>query len=129
VIPPTHDNRTGQWLSGSQSRTLTWLRFTFPEVILPFEIESASLTLRISAPSRLVEIVGWSGEREVTLASHRSPMGVVTVEIDKADVLNLDDRDGLLLGIVVNAMEGPSTGAAWQITGLELDAAGRTLER
>jgi len=69
--------------------------------VLPVELDRATVTLRINAPSRKVELFGFAGQRVVSLATRRSPVGTLRLDVDRADVLKLDDRGGFLFGISV----------------------------
>ncbi|MHC4398202.1 MAG: hypothetical protein ACYTG0_00825 [Planctomycetota bacterium] len=132
-----YNYRTHEWIELRTSSQVC-LRFQIPAVVRPIRLERATLTIRISAPSRELRIVGWASGQEVSLATRNGPLGAVRVDVDRADVLQLDDGGGLLLGVFVGGQQQASlptdfawtaAGDAWRIDALELEVAGRTLPR
>ena len=121
-ISSAYSNTRREWLElrvPSQIR----LRFQVPGEVLPIELDRAVLTLRINAPSRDFELFGFSDGRPVTLATRTSPVGTLPpFEIDRADLLELDERGGLLLRINVGGET--TTKTAWRIEQVQLKATG-----
>jgi len=117
----------------------SYLRFQFPAEVLPMELDRATLTLTINAPSRTLEVSGFAGGRPVRLATRNSPVGTFKFDVTRPDVLQLDDRGGLLLGISVGAdrsvvsesskADASIARSAWKIEAVELEAAGQVLAR
>jgi hypothetical protein len=134
-ISSAYSNATHEWFELRAASTAC-LRFQVPEVVLPLEVNRATFTVEINAPSRKVDLIAWDGQREVPLASRTSPMGTLRAEIDRADVLQPDDRGGLRLGIVVGENQAappgpglaPPSGSAWRIHTVRLELTGRTSE-
>ena len=135
-ISSSYSNVQREWLE-RRAPSETCLRFQIPKEVLPVELDRAALTIEIKALSYRLEIVGWSAGQLVPLASRNGPVGTVRFEIDRAEVLELDDRGGLLLGINVggrpsSAPSGSSplmASPAWKIEAVRLEVAGRTLRR
>jgi hypothetical protein len=130
-----YDSRYDTWMVNHTSGTDTRLRFVVPDQVRPCRLESASLTMKLNIPSRSLKILGFVDEEPVELKTWSNPSGVVRLEIDRSDVLDLDDQGGLPLGIVVSETAGRSgTSAAdrgrydtWTIEYVRLDVAGETL--
>jgi hypothetical protein len=93
---------TGKWLEQPNRPNETQLRCVPPPVLLPCELTRATVLIKINAPSRTLEIKGWDGDRFVTLQQRENPNGLLRFEIDRADVLRLDEGGGWLLAIAVS---------------------------
>ena len=59
------------------------------------------MTLNIHSPSRLVKIVAFANGEATTLRLFESPSGTKQIVIQDASVLQLDDRGGFPIGILV----------------------------
>jgi hypothetical protein len=113
-----------------------YLRFQIPREVLPIALERASLTIRINAPSRKLEVLAFRGDQPVAVATRSSPVvGSFEFDVTESDLLGLDERGGLLLGIGIDREAGADretafvapAGSAWQIEAVELEVAGTTL--
>jgi hypothetical protein len=165
VIPPTfirqtsagnrtgassvYNPRTGLWLQEATLPTQSYFRFVLPRQVVPCEVRSVEITLKIHAPSRTVELHGSKGDQQVVVETLESPSGVLTFTIDDAELLELDEAGGLRFGVTVSATKAQSVGTAsrepppdaaggkkpedsfdnstWQIDYLRLEVAGETL--
>ena len=112
-----------------------FLRFQIPPQVLPIALARASLRVRVRAPSRKLDLLGFRGRLPVLLATRNSSVGRFDFEVTADDVLKLDDRGGLLLGIGIDresATVGRGTlspaGSPWKIEAVELEVAGTTLD-
>ena len=95
-----YNRRTGQWVKGLTVASETPLRFQLPAQVLPCELSSATLTIRINAPSRELQLKSYAGSDGKLLRIFRSPTGVIPIELKAAD-LRLDESGGVTLGIAV----------------------------
>jgi hypothetical protein len=111
------------------------LRFQIPQQVLPIALKRASLTVRINAPSRKMEVLAFRDDQPVTVATQTSPLGSLEFDVAESTLLELDERGGLLLGIGIDREAGADrqaavvrpTGSAWRIEAVELEVAGTTL--
>jgi hypothetical protein len=140
-LSAAYGNGLREWIEMRVPSTVC-LRFQVPPEVLPIRLDRARLTVRIHAPSREVEALGFAGpfdeadRRPVSVKSWDAPIGTVRVEITDAALLQLDDGGGLLLAIDVGA--DPSAGAdadlvaapgaEWKVQSVELEVRGETLE-
>ena len=130
-----YSNATHEWIEARTSSE-TYLRFELPRQVLPIRLDRARLVVRINAPSRTVQLLGYGSQRWVSLATWNSPVGGFPLEITDPELLELDDQGGFLLGITVapdrssEAVTGLVTrlGSAWKIEAVELEVTGETLE-
>ncbi len=134
-ISAVYNYRKREWLEFRQP-SQACLRFQIPGPLLPMEVHRARLTVRINAPSRKVELFGVAGGKPVTLARRNSPVGTWRVDVDRTEVLQLDDGGGLLLGMEVGEDQSPllgsdlliGAGSAWKVESVRLELAGQTLD-
>ncbi len=130
--PPTSfSNLTRQWVS-IRSGATDHLRFQLPESVLPLQIERATLSVNIRAPSRSLNILAFDGERPATVFSRSRPIGSFSAVVDRPELLQLDAAGGLTLAIQVSANEAaPGEAelgeAPWQMEGLQLEVVGTVL--
>jgi hypothetical protein len=127
-------NSVREWLELRIPSTVC-LRFQIPREVLPIALKRASLTVRVNAPSRKMDVLGFRGHQPVTVATRTGPVGSFNFHVTESELLELDERGGLLLGIGIDreAAAGRerepvfATGSAWKIEAVELDVAGTTL--
>lgn len=127
-------NIEGKWLGPLPRASRVMLRFQCPEELLPLRPAKARMSVTLNAPSRKVKILGLDGARVVSLAEFQSPVGQIEVEVDRANVLSLDPRGGLRLGIDIGSIEGRKKTAniartGWKIDEVRVDLTAETLER
>ena len=131
-VTTAYDRHSGLWRkSGSGKQAL--LRFQLPEVVLPMEIESATMTVDISAASRIVNVSMGRSEGLHPVARWESPLGTLPVEVDDPQALQLDDAGGLHVLIDVGQVtfkEGDEVNITreqenWLIHSLQLELTGR----
>lgn len=129
-VSQAFSNVDGKWLGPLSAPTQTMLRFQCPESLLPMVCRSAKLTVSVQAPLRAVSVIGIEQGKVVELAHWESPIGTKQVLIDRREVLNLDRRGGLSLGIRVGDVP-PETGSeitsrAWKIDEVQLELTAET---
>ena len=124
---PLFDARTGQWVRSS-AVSKTWLRFQIPEEVLPIDVQRARLTMGITAPDRVVQILRESDGQVESLSSDSNPIGRITVVIEPPAIPVLDENGALRLGIAVSTNSDSNTGkkkSSWKIDWLQLEIAGQ----
>ncbi|MFH1920342.1 MAG: hypothetical protein ABIP48_10720 [Planctomycetota bacterium] len=131
-----YSNATREWIE-LRIPTTTYLRFEIPEQVLPIALDRLALSLRINAPSRTFALGGFAGEESIELATRNGPVGTFRFDVARSDVLELDEKGGLLLAIHVGVDRSvpPSSGqavdlmthSAWKIDAVELEVAGEPL--
>jgi hypothetical protein len=98
-----YSTRLGRWEEIGGGEAHTWLRFQLPQVVLPIRVDGADLDIEVRAPARKFQVEAFVNDQLVILKEQQSPVGTVRVNINSQNVLNLDDRGGLLLGVAVSA--------------------------
>ena len=129
-----YNNQHGEWLE-CRTPSRVWLRFQVPQSVLPLAVEEATLTVRIEAPEREVELQAVAEGQARTLVRRESPMESIQVEVDEPGLLRLDADGGLILGIVVGQQktEGPvltvdgKGSLPWRIEHVALELVGTVL--
>jgi len=126
------------------------LRFQIPSSVLPLRVDRARLFAKVDAPGRRFIVYGLTGgttsrshdpekgpERsgggekiahQVELLNVQNPIDPIDLEIQRADVLRLDEFGGLNLAIAVSdaEMAGGESPEKWTIQSLELEIVGKT---
>jgi hypothetical protein len=93
-----YDIRTRKWVERT-GPVAAWLAFMLPEDLLPLDIKSARLTIKVLGPIGHVEISAMENGRLHALKTWESPVGTLTHEITDPAALKLDSRGRLLLRI------------------------------
>jgi hypothetical protein len=109
------------------------IRFQLPREALPFRVERAKFTARISAPFRRITVTGMGEPARVELHHVDSPLDPVRVEITDERCLSLDGDGGLHVNFAVSApLSGSSAGKTsagpnekWILGDVELEVVGR----
>jgi hypothetical protein len=111
------------------------LRFQLPPEVLPFQVERARLTAKVSALARRVVVAGHAENSSVELFQAESPLTPFQVELIDARLLRLDPRGGLHLTLnVSDPVQGGERKPGethrqpepWTIEYVELEVVGRT---
>jgi hypothetical protein len=107
-----------------------WLRFQIPESVLPIELERAVVSLTIRAPSRSVEILGVADGQPVVVTELTHPIGTYRSILDRQDLLQLDNRGGLVIAVRVGKEESADpldlmAQASWKIESVGMDIVGK----
>ncbi len=129
-----YDVTRHEWIKSNLARQ-TMLRFQIPRGVLPIQLDRAVLTVSINAPSRTVDVIARRGTEIVPLETFDSPIGILRVETDQAELLTPDTTGGLLFGIGVSESHGeqkdPARGAVeafdWVVQSLQLELMGEAL--
>lgn len=87
-----------QWQDRS-APGLTWLSFQIPRELLPVIPKQARIHIKVSGPIGRVEILGLKKGDEVLLHSIQNPVGSVSIDLNDADALTVDDDGRLILGL------------------------------
>ncbi len=96
--------RTAQWIEMSKPSEAE-LRCDLPRVLLPCELTRANVTIKLSAPSRTLQVKAFIDGEFVTVFEKRDPSGLLRFSIDDAKALQLDDQGGLILSLAISASE------------------------
>ncbi len=94
--------RTGRWLDQMNRPVTEQLDFMVPLELLPCRLKRAELAVKLKAPSRTLEILGFVDGQYVSLYRKANPRGLLKIEIERADVLQLDASGGLRLAIAIS---------------------------
>ena len=128
-----YSNRNGEWIENRRA-SRSHFRFQLPPEVLPIKLDRAELTMHIDASGREVSVNGVLGERVTPIETHTGPVGRITVNIDQAEELELDETGGLTIGIYVGDHAEHSSevdddrSSRWQFNGLQLEVSGVTLQ-
>jgi hypothetical protein len=124
----TADGRPLRPATESRSPTDLRLRFQIPASVRPLVVESARLTVRLSAPSREVVVGAFAGGDAVPVRRLTSPLGIEQVEIDDPRLLRPDEQGALYLSVVVGELQGNAEQDLWRLESVGLEIRGRTSE-
>jgi hypothetical protein len=112
------------------------LRFELPRSALPLQVERATLTVRVRAPSRRVSVQGYDAEKTIALKEADSPIDPIRVDVTDPRFLQPDSEGCLYLGVEIggrlgaNAAEEDARNAEldelWRIESIGLEVVGRT---
>lgn len=145
---------TGKWMENLTRASSIVLDCQLPESLLPCDLSSVNLDLKISAPSRTLTMECLDSEGNYReLFRQANPKGAVELVVDDPKLLGINDRGGWRLKIAVSKAEGekaskayspaleeqrtnrrptvrrttdPSQQVAWQIDFLRVSATGTT---
>lgn len=125
-----HDE-TGEWVEYTGDIE-TWQRFELPPEVVPLKLNQVELSLEASGAMEKLELIGWNGMRTESLRVWKQPVGTLRATIDRPDVLKVDDRGGLLLGLRVTGSPAPVDPNAgelrqyWMVKSLRIEVSGQT---
>jgi hypothetical protein len=103
----------------------TWLRVQLPEAVLPAEIRRLNVRLQMHAASRRLEVAVVRDGKAHIIYGRDNPSGTMSIDIEGADRLPLDESGGLLFGLIVSdAFSDARRDAEWQVQSLQLTAYG-----
>jgi hypothetical protein len=131
------DNRHRAWLEKCWP-TFTWLRFQIPKVLLPVQIQSGRMVLRVTGPVGKLEIAGARQKQTVPLKTWIDPVGTLTWEFTQNELTELLADGGLLLRVAGGDPDRPELTNGdlkhgdktnfWQIESLTLDLRAKTVD-
>jgi hypothetical protein len=102
-----YDVRTEKWAEKSGAAT-SWLAFTVPGHLLPLDVKSARVTIKVLGPLGRLELSAWGGERLHSLKVWETPVGTLTHDISDPQALKLDPRGRLLIRVDVGRPKNSS---------------------
>lgn len=105
----TFSERTGAWLESSTQAAKVSLRFSLPECVLPFHVDSIELRLDINAPQRSVKLSNTISGQPKLLDTLSSP-SVPWVKRFNRDDLNIDEQGNFFVVLEVSDRVGLATG-------------------
>ena len=126
--PVAYSNVMRTWVE-SKLRVTELLRFQLPREVLPMQVRRATIKLACRAPSRSLEVLAFAGDEPETVLRLSHPMGAYSCEVDRPELLQLDDTGGLRLAIRVGQDESarprdPTDTVTWKIDSLQVEIAG-----
>lgn len=80
------DSRRGEWVRGLTSSTETVLLFELPPAVLPCTLDRGRLSIKINAPSRVLEISAVRGGSQATIQRVEEPTGLYEVDLGPAEL-------------------------------------------
>ncbi|MBA3485010.1 MAG: hypothetical protein H0T51_24705 [Pirellulales bacterium] len=133
-VTSAYSNASRAWVDALVAATQITLRFQAPPTLLPLSIKRVTLHVEIAAPSRTVAIAGWNARQLLTVKTVDSPVGGrLQAAITDPQMLQLDDRGGLLLNINVGPHPREATAAlaevGWNVKRVWLDVDEAVIER
>ncbi len=99
-------NREKRWINALNTASTTTLRFKLPREVLPLKLKQARLKIVIDAPGRTFSITAGRDAAQVPLATRKSPIGTVQLDIDQSNSLVVDAQGTFLLNLDVGTAEG-----------------------
>lgn len=107
-----YDALNGEWLNNINKAILTELQCKLPQVVVPCKLSGATVSLRINAPSRTLEVKSLVDGKYVSVYKQSNPNGLIKFSISKE---NLDvDRNGIsqIAVFVSDSSDSEKTGLA-----------------
>jgi hypothetical protein len=132
-LSAAYSNHRREWIE-CNGPTRLWLRFQVPEAVLPLTLDRANLTVKIDAPDWKVDVCVLAGREIMPVDSSTGPVGPLAFEVDEPESLQLDDKGGIVIGILVGEelrakqpiVVGDDQRSPWRISDVQLDVAGTT---
>ncbi len=133
------NHRTGAWRENATNPTRSQIYCVPPSALAPVQIDRATVTVKINAPSRTLKIEGLVDGVPTVLHETPNPNGVLRFLIDRPEALEVDADGGFHLTIVVTetvdeqaeraGTQSPADGSkfennTWQIDYVRVDAEG-----
>jgi hypothetical protein len=129
------DPRSGRWLKNMTQPTNSELRFFVPPQVVPCQLNYAKLTIKVNVPSRELTVVTRQQGETITLFRQRDAIGVIPIEIENPELIDMDEQGGLFMGISVSGTEQQqasltaSETSTWEIDYVRFEVEGETQER
>ncbi|MBX3444777.1 MAG: hypothetical protein KF774_20420 [Planctomyces sp.] len=125
-----YDYRRRAW-SDKSDPTSTWIRFQPPDMLQPYAIRSARVTLQVSGPVGKLELAGFRDGQLVPIQTWVDPIGTLTAEVSDPSVLPFDRYRGFFLRLAAGDPDRPELTRAdpdsyeavsyWRIESLALE--------
>jgi hypothetical protein len=131
------DARKGLWAPRARPAT-SWLRFEPPPVLMPIDIQSAQLEIRVTGPMGKIELAIARDGEVVPLQTWIDPVGTLTYELDGSELPGPESADDLLLRLSIGDPDrpeltepDPETGklSYWRIESLNMEVDAVVLPR
>ncbi len=100
------DNRDLLWLAKPSPAT-GWIRCEIPQVLLPVEIESARIIVRVTGPVGKLELSVSRDNQIVPLQTWIDPVGTLTLDLDGSQLPALDDAGYVYLRVAGGDSDRP----------------------
>ncbi len=130
---PTFSNTRRTWSSNtSPGASTSLLRFETPAELMPFLVDQATLTVKISAPLRDVKILSGHVDSLTEVWSKSSPVGTFSVPLSEESSRKLDDAGGFHVALETGAVQLDELDEAnvgtqdrhWQVEWMQLEIQG-----
>ena len=95
-----------EWQERSSPGT-TWLKIQIPPELLPLEATRARIDMRVSGPVGRIEVMGLKAGEVIVLKNILDPVGSLSINVDRNDVLSIAPDGGLVLGISAGDPDRP----------------------
>jgi hypothetical protein len=97
--------RTGRWLTELTQPAEAELMFRFPKALTPFELNQATLTIKVDAPKRTLTVKALVGDKPEVVFRRENPSGLIECVIDRPEALQWHPAGGLWLSIEVSEID------------------------
>lgn len=130
----TFENATSRWIFPYGRSARNRLRFQLPAEALPLRVDSASLFLDCSIPSRMLTIEVIEGEQRRTIIKRANQSGKLTFDLNGPAPLKLDPEGGLTIEFTIGESpptdddKAPQASNTWSIRTMRLDVTGTTMQ-
>lgn len=123
------DNAQRTWLHPFTRESSTRIRFQLPQQTLPLKVTGAQLEIDCNIPSRTLEVFAMDGNQAKLIAKRSNPAGIISINIEQAELPPLDDLGGLVLEFSVSELtnqfdETTVANSAWSIRKTLLSVSG-----
>lgn len=132
-----YEHRRRQWNERSRP-TASWFQFQIPPPLLPIEMKSARMTLRVTGPAGKLEVAGFANGQVVPLKTWKDPIGTLSIELSDPQVLSVNAQGRLTLRLAIGDPDRPEltqsadnaseTLSYWRIESLDLELTAQVLE-
>jgi hypothetical protein len=129
----TYSNSRRTWSANtSRNASTSVLRFEIPSAVLPLVVDKATLTLKVSAPLRTVEISSGLTDALTDVWTKSSPVGTFEIPLKVEASRKLDPTGGLNVAFKVGSVQLEELDAAevgtqdrsWQVDWMQLEIQG-----
>ncbi len=97
-----YNQRTGQWLQGRTKAQSARLNCHLPESVWPCKLSKAVIEIKLSAPSRTLQLEAFSGKEFETIYQEENPNGLIRIPLDDPKQLFVDSNGAFALRVSVS---------------------------
>ncbi len=118
---PVYDTREHHWLQNLSSPAHIYVRFQLPRQVLPLQLTSAVLTIKIAAPGRPISVLIPENGQWMQIGGS-STGGTMVIHLKPAELSAIGLAGGWRCEIVIGGTIDPNF--TWHVTTVRLTAAG-----